>query len=229
MAEEWDAAALADEIARQIQELPLANVPHMRAIRRRHSQRLKGAPPELFIPLARELKRRGEAWIGFELINRDERAMARVGAAELAEFGQGMAGWGDVDAFAGLLAGAAWLRRQIPDALIHEWARSPDRWWRRAALAATVVLNTPNQGGHGDPERTLAVCRLLADDSDDMVVKALSWALRKLAVFNAPVVRAFLADHDAVLAARVKREVRHKLATGRKNPRRKSGDIHDLA
>jgi hypothetical protein len=33
-------------------------------------------------------------------------------------------------------------------------------------------------------------------------------------------VRAFLAQRQAVLAARVKREVRHKLETGLKSPRR---------
>jgi len=36
-------------------------------------------------------------------------------------------------------------------------------------------------------------------------------------------VRAFLAAHDAVLAARVKREVRNKLRTGLKNPRSREG------
>jgi len=218
---EWDPAVLAGDIVSELQVLPVSNVPHKRAVRRRYSQRLKAAPPELFIPLARVLKQRGEAWVGFELIRCDERAMRLIGVAELEEFGQGMASWGDVDTFAVLLAGAAWLRRQVPDALFHEWARSPDHWWRRAALASTVVLNTPSRGGQGDPERTLAVCRLLADDGHDMVVKALSWALRKLVAFDAPAVRAFLAEHQAVLAARVLREVRHKLATGLKNPRRK--------
>jgi hypothetical protein len=35
-------------------------------------------------------------------------------------------------------------------------------------------------------------------------------------------VRAFLAEYDAVLAARVKRDVQNKLQTGLKPPRRKS-------
>ena len=54
-----------------------------------------------------------------------------------------------------------------------------------------------------------------------MVIKALSWALRALVVHDAGAVRQFLADHEDRLAARVKREVRHKLTTGLKNPRRK--------
>jgi hypothetical protein len=56
-----------------------------------------------------------------------------------------------------------------------------------------------------------------------MVVKALSWALRKLVPYDPKAVREFLATYDERLAARVKREVRNKLTTGLKNPRRKRG------
>jgi 3-methyladenine DNA glycosylase AlkD len=66
------------------------------------------------------------------------------------------------------------------------------------------------------------VCRLLIDDHDDMVVKALSWALRELVVHDPDAVSAFLSEHADVLAARVKREVRNKLTTGLKNPKRRS-------
>ena len=78
-------------------------------------------------------------------------------------------------------------------------------------------LNLRAAGGTGDTPRTLAVCGLLAADRDDMVVKALSWALRELSVHDPAAVRAFLADHD--LAARVRREVTNKLQTGLKQPR----------
>ena len=73
----------------------------------------------------------------------------------------------------------------------------------------------------GDVPRTLAVCELLLHDRDDMVVKALSWALRELIPWDAQAVEAFLAEHESVLAGRVKREVRNKLRTGLKNPRQK--------
>jgi 3-methyladenine DNA glycosylase AlkD len=62
------------------------------------------------------------------------------------------------------------------------------------------------------------VCRLLVADHEDMVVKALSWALRELVVHDPQAVGAFLEEHEGVLAARVKREVRNKLMTGLKNP-----------
>ena len=86
---------------------------------------------------------------------------------------------------------------------------------------STVGLNVRSKGGYGDVPRTLAVCRLLVNDTDDMVVKAMSWALRELVVHDPDAVREFLSEYEDVLAARVKREVRNKLTTGLKNPKRK--------
>jgi len=113
---------------------------------------------------------------------------------------------------------------QVPDALIARWARSRDRWWRRAALVSTVPLNLPARGARaeqGDAPRSLAVCELLVADRDDMVVKALSWALRELARRDPQAVRAFVQAHGPDLAARVRREVDNKLRTGLKNPRQR--------
>jgi 3-methyladenine DNA glycosylase AlkD len=100
------------------------------------------------------------------------------------------------------------------------WAASPDRWWRQAALVSTVPLNLRSRGGTVNTERTLDICRQLAADGDDMVLKALSWALWELVVWDPQAVRRFLDEHDGVLAARVRREVRSKLETGRKHPAR---------
>ena len=131
-----------------------------------------------------------------------------------------MSSWDQVDCFACYLSGPVWREGQIADAAIVAWAKSKDRWWRRAALVSTVPLNVKAKGGQGDARRSLSICRLLADDRDDMVVKALSWALRALAERDAPAVRRFIEKNEARLAALVLREVRHKLATGRKNPKR---------
>ena len=57
-------------------------------------------------------------------------------------------------------------------------------------------------------------------DRDDMVVKALSWALRELAKRDPKPVVAFIEQFGERLAARVIREVQNKLNTGLKNPRR---------
>ena len=94
------------------------------------------------------------------------------------------------------------------------------RWWRRTALVATTGLNVKTRGDHGDARRTFAVCEMLTDDHDDMVVKAMSWALRELVPWEPNAVERFLSSNEDRLAARVKREVRNKLRTGLKNPRK---------
>jgi 3-methyladenine DNA glycosylase AlkD len=132
--------------------------------------------------------------------------------------GRGINSWGDVDTFACYVAGPAWREGQIPDDVIRRWARSEDRWWRRAALVSTVPLNNKARGGTGNTERTLEVCQMLIDDRDDMVVKALSWALRELVKLDPDSVESFLSEHEEKLAKRVLREVRNKLSTGLKNP-----------
>ena len=68
------------------------------------------------------------------------------------------------------------------------------------------------RGGHGDARRTLGICEMLADDHDDMVVKAMSWALRELGPWDPNAVERFLSSNEDRLAARVKREVRNKLS-----------------
>ena len=73
---------------------------------------------------------------------------------------------------------------------------------------------------HLEPARILPFCEMLLSDRDDMVVKAMSWVLRELSKPHPDVVRGFLRTHETELAARVLREVRNKLDTGVKNPRR---------
>jgi 3-methyladenine DNA glycosylase AlkD len=128
-----------------------------------------------------------------------------------------------VDCFACIVAGPVWREQQVADSLIQRWAHSEDRWWRRAAVVSTVPLNNKARGGCGDARRTLAVCRLVVADRDDLVVKALSWALRELAKREPKIVGRFLHTHRTVLAGRVVREVNCKLRTGLKNSRRHFG------
>ena len=219
-----DAQGVALEIDAEIRALLVRNAPNARAVRRKYSRKLKQANPEFILDLARELlENYGQRWLACELIQNHKAALQRIGEAELEEFGQGINSWGAVDVFARILAGPAWLNGQVSDGLIHKWAHSEDRWWRRAALVSTVALNVRSHGGRGDVPRTLGVCRLLVDDRDDMVVKAMSWALREIVVHDPDAVRGFLTEYEDVLAARVKREVRNKITTGLKNPRCKRG------
>jgi 3-methyladenine DNA glycosylase AlkD len=215
------ASVLAAEMDAEIRALPVRNAPNVRAVRRRYSRRLREAPAELVLAVAsRLMDKYGHRGDAYELIRTHPAAFASLGAAELEAWGQGINSWWTVDGFARTLAGPAWLAGQIDDEVIDRWAHSSDRWWRRAALVSTVALNVRSHGGTGDTARTLAVCRQLVDDHDDMVVKAMSWALRELVVHDPESVREFLAEHEQALAARVKREVTSKLTTGLKNPSR---------
>ena len=143
-------------------------------------------------------------------------------AKSLADLGAGNDSWEEVDTFACYVAGPAWREGQVSDALIRRWASSRDRWWRRTAVVSTVALNNKARGGDGDTARTLMICKMLVADRDDMVVKALSWALRELSKRDPKSVRTFLREHHHVLAARVVREVNSKLKTGLKNPRKQT-------
>ena len=219
---EDEAQQVAAEIEADIRSLTDRNTSTMRAIRRKYSHSLQTESVEFVFELAMILSKiDGYRWIAYELIRGHPAAFASLGPAELERLGRGINSWWTVDAFARTLSGPAWLKGKVADQIILKWARSSDRWWRRAALVSTVAWNVRSLDGRGDAPRTLAVCRLLAGEHDDMLAKALSWALRMLAFFDPAAVRSFLEDYDAVLAARVKREVRIKLATGLKNPRRK--------
>ena len=158
-----------------------------------------------------------------EVVHFHRPTLRALDAATIESLGRGIADWASVDVFGGYLAGPAWVNRQISDQDVHRWARSPDRWWRRTALVATTGLNVKTRGGYGDAPRTLAVCAILTDDRDDMVVKAMSWALRVLTPHDPTAVQHFLTTNQHRLAARVKREVHNKLTTGLKNPRKTSG------
>lgn len=214
-----DAEALAGEIDRRIGQLPEQTVEPIRAVRREYSERLRGAPAELVLDLALALVGR-RRWVAYELLYHHAGGLELLDARVVERLGEGMDSWDAVDAFGGYVSGPAWRKGRLTDDDVRRWAASSDRWWRRAALVSTVPLNLRSRGGAGDTARTLDICERLVADRDDMVVKALSWALRALVVWDPDAVRAFLEAYDDQVAARVRREVRAKLQTGRKNPRR---------
>jgi 3-methyladenine DNA glycosylase AlkD len=177
---------------------------------------LRGAPDAAVLRAALAAEKR----LGFEILRAAPRAISAASRTDIESFGEGMAEWAHVDCFASFAGGVAWRLGVIADGVVHRWARSRDRWWRRAALVSTVPLNCRARGAADpQPERTLAVCELLLDDRDDMVVKAMSWALRELAKRDPRPVEQFLGRHQDRIAARVRREVGNKLRTGLKAKR----------
>jgi len=217
-----EAARLEAEIVSQILSLANPGTAAVRNIRRTFSKRIQQTDPRTVIELGTRLADRSHTFfrfVGYELILNHPQAMLSLGARSLERLGQGIDSWSAVDCFALILSGPAWREGLVTDTLIHGWAQAIDRWWRRAALVSTVPLNNRARGGQGDTERTLRVCELLQADRDEMVVKALSWALRELSKRDAAAVQQFIDQHQQTLAPLVMREVRNKLRTGLKNPR----------
>jgi 3-methyladenine DNA glycosylase AlkD len=222
LAESTSPAELASAFDAEHQALAIHKTDTERAICKKYSDLVRQLPPESVLEVARMLLFTfGHRWQAYELVASHKAAFRSLGAAELEQLGQGINSWWSTDAFARTLSGPAWRDGQVTDALIVKWAGSPDLWWRRAALVSTVAFNVRSHGGVGDVPRTLTICRLLVADREDMVVKALSWALRELVYFDPLAVEGFIHEYEQVLAGRVKREVGRKLLTGLKNPRKK--------
>jgi hypothetical protein len=200
----------------QVARLPSHGVPSVRAIRKALSTELRGAEPRVVVAVGQKLAERLPRWLGYELITKHRGALASLRIKDVERLGI-LDSWYATDGFGCYISGPAWRDGQIKTADIKRWARSKDFWWRRAALVSTVPLNQRARGNGYRIADTLAICSMLLDDREDMVVKALSWALRVLANRDPKAVRAFLDTHAARLAARVKRETNTKLVTGRKN------------
>jgi 3-methyladenine DNA glycosylase AlkD len=204
--------------------LPRKDTPSVRKLRRRYSHLLKPEPGRVVLEFARTLLTLN-SWearvIAWEVLASHPEAAAAINDRTIEQMSKGLSDWGSVDLFGVTILGQAWREGHCSDAKISAMIHSEDRWRRRLALVATVPLNSKARGGDGDARRTLWVCRELLDDRDDMVVKALSWALRELAKRNPTAVMEFVKQNNDRLASRVHREVLNKLETGLKSGRGK--------
>lgn len=209
----------AASIKAELRRNPPASTPAWRVMRREWSRALRGEQPKAVIAIALGIVDDG-FWgrvTAYELILHHPGGLTSLSAANVVRLGRGMSDWASVDTYASYIAGPAWREGILSTRQVHHWLKSSDRWLRRTGVVCTVALNVRARGGRGDAARTLAVCAKVVDDRDDMIVKALSWALRSLVEWDRKAVESFLATHDGALAARIKREVNFKLRIGRKN------------
>ena len=181
---------------------------------------LKTWSPEKLIDLVKKLvsSRILECnMVAFELLWKNKNALKLLQLKDLKFLGQNMDNWVTTDTFSIMVSGFAWRENQIADTDILSWLNSENRWWRRAAVVSTVTLNLRSRGGTGDAKKTLMICEKVIEERDDMIVKALSWALRELSKSDKSAVQQFMKKYETKLAGRVRREVYTKLETGRKN------------
>ena len=214
-------------VHRDLAVLPRQDAPSVRMIRRRYSSALKAESSEVVLRFVSSLLKSAgwaERVVAWETLASHQGAVDLLDDRLAEEMAEGLSDWASVDLFGVTVLGQAWREGRVTDSKILSWTRSPDRWRRRLALVATIPLNSRARGargGRGDSLRTLRVCRALLADRDDMVVKAMSWALRELAKRDPKAVADFIRDEDDRLAPRVRREVLNKLKTGLKSPRRR--------
>jgi 3-methyladenine DNA glycosylase AlkD len=211
--------AVVTALVTEFDSLPELTTASMRQVRRKYSKLLRSEEAQFVFEVAQTILDSGKhRWIAYELIRHHPAAFRSLDRQRLEAIGRGINSWSSVDSFARTLSRPAWLEGLISTRTIQDWAQSEDRWWRRVALVSTVALNVRSHGGKGDIDKTLTICEMLVGDHDDMVVKAISWALRELVVHDPKAVEDFLSSHQDLLAGRVKREVRNKIETGLKNP-----------
>jgi 3-methyladenine DNA glycosylase AlkD len=217
-------ADLTKAVRRDLAALARRDTPSVRKIRQQYSRVLKTAEAGFVYKVVRGLLE-NDGWpervIAWEILASHKPAFQLLNDKAVEEMADGLSDWESIDLFGVTVLGQAWRDGLVKDRKIDSWAKSSDRWRRRLALVATVPLNSKSRGGNGDAERTLKICTILLNDRDDMVVKAMSWALRELAKRDASAVEDFIKVESARLAPRVKREVTSKLKSGRKSSTRK--------
>ena len=181
---------------------------------------LKTLQPEELILFAKKLVKTKIFecnYVAFELLWKNKQALNLLSLNDIETLGENMDNWATTDAFSVTISGWAWRNNQISDENVLGWLNSDNLWWRRAAIVSTVGMNLKSRGGTGDTKRTLMICEKVVNDREDMIVKALSWALRELSKSDKAAVDNFMKKYDTHLAGRVQREVYTKLNTGRKN------------
>ena len=73
--------------------------------------------------------------------------------------------------------------------LIERWIRSSDKWLVRAA-----IQHQRGRRSNTDVDYVLELCSRHADSREFFITKAVGWALRDIAAFNKPAVRAYLKE-----------------------------------
>ena len=166
----WFAAT----IAKHLDLLPQGSrTDDVRNVRKFYSRLYRNAPPETMLAIAESLFfDQGYRFVPYELIYYHPGVIAALTPEKVEKLGEGIQDWASADTFAQFISGPAWKKGVIGDDFIEKWLNSDDFWYRRIAVVSTIYLE-------GDPERMLRYAQVLADDHEDMIVKAVSWVLRR--------------------------------------------------
>jgi 3-methyladenine DNA glycosylase AlkD len=194
--------------------------PELRAVIRETRKKVGPAGPGKWIDLCKALVATDVfecQVIAFEMIGRDRKLLDALVYRDLSELGRNLDNWASVDHFSVGIFGVLWGKGVVQDRHIDRLLESDNFWDRRVAVVSTVALNLRSRGGKGDTGRTISVCERVVEDRNEMVQKALSWALRELSKRDREAVILFMDQNKERLSNRVLREVNHKLEFGTKN------------
>jgi len=163
--------------------------------------------------------------IAFEYLQTEKNLYKSLTEEFIESIEKNLDNWLSVDYFGAIVVGCAWRENLIRTEKVKRYLNSNDFWMRRIAVVATVSLNQKARGGKGDRQRTMEICRLVVDDQEEMIIKALSWALRELAKIDKESVAEFINEYKNRLHKKVLREVKSKLETGLKNVKKTNIDL----
>ena len=104
----------ASALIAELEALPESKTAPMRAVRRRHSKKLRSEGADYVLAVARAILDSGRhRWIAYELIRGHPAAFHSLDRTKLEALGQGMCTWSSVDGFARTLSGPAWREALI--------------------------------------------------------------------------------------------------------------------
>jgi 3-methyladenine DNA glycosylase AlkD len=155
--------------------------PAWREIMRGFRPRLRILSLEERLDLADALFAEGEGWLGHSAIYVLALSAGELGPEHLERLdrmGDRFTGWSHVDDVCiSVLQPLLLAHRAETMALLQRWNRSPNRWKRRASVVA-FVRKVGESGQFTD--EALRLCDNLVEDREDLVRKAVGWALKDM-------------------------------------------------
>jgi 3-methyladenine DNA glycosylase AlkD len=109
--------------------------------------------------------------------------------------------WDHVDAVSQRIGAMLLAHPDEVEPLIRSWSTDPDRWLRRTSIICQLAF-----GGRTDTALLSDVIVPNLQDRDFFIRKGIGWALRQYARTDPDWVRAFVAEHAAVISPLSRRE-----------------------
>jgi len=155
--------------------------PVFREIAQRHWQRAKSLPKAAVLGLCEALLAVGNGEERGVAFNWAGRMRGQLGPSDFPRLERWLkrhvSNWGSCDSLCGGVIGAFLLDHPQFLPRLRTWARSKNRWERRAAAVAHIVSNKEGRAF----DEAYRVAEILLLDEDDMVQKGYGWMLKEMA------------------------------------------------